>query len=366
MIVAIDGNEANVENRVGSGVYAFELLKQFSLNKKHNFYIYLKNRPLPHLPKETKNFRYKIFGPKKMWTQFALPLNLLFDRKTDVFFSLGHYGPRFSEVPYCITIFDLSYLYYPDLFKKNDLYQLQKWSSYSIKKSTHIFAISGSTKDDIIKYYGVNPSKISVTYLGYHQERFNRQSKKSVNGAKKRYKISGDYIIFVGTLQPRKNIERLIETFSKLVGNYQLVIVGRKGWLYDSIFEKVKELNLEDQVVFTGYVPDSDMPALIGGAKVYVLPSLWEGFGIPIIEAQACGVPVVASNTSSLPEILDESGILVNPENVGSIANGIKKVLTDDKLRQDLIKKGFKNIKRFSWRKCADQTVKILEKVVSA
>ncbi len=146
-------------------------------------------------------------------------------------------------------------------------------------------------------------------------------------------------------------------------GNLNLVIAGKKGWLHEPIFEKVKSLKLEDKVIFTGYVPDSDLPTLISGAMIYVLPSLWEGFGIPVIEAQACGVPTVVSKTSSLPEIVGDSSILVDPESVNSIASGIKKILTDDKTRSDLIKKGFANIKRFSWEKCARETLTVLEKV---
>ncbi|OGE06477.1 hypothetical protein A2W70_01270 [Candidatus Curtissbacteria bacterium RIFCSPLOWO2_02_41_11] len=225
---------------------------------------------------------------------------------------------------------------------------------------------------------------------------------------KKKYQIDGNYIIFVGTLQPRKNLERLIEAFATLMqrvpralsvprvprardtrgthdtfDTLSLVIVGKKGWLYDSIFQKVKDLNVNQRVIFTNYVPDDDLPALISGAKAYILPSLWEGFGIPVVEAQACGVPVVVSNTSSLPEIVrastsevgsdfskvsfannavvSDSAVLINPESVQSIASGIKKAL-DPKIRSDLVKKGFLNIKRFSWQKCAKQTLGVLEK----
>ncbi len=369
MIIGLDGNEANVKKRVGSGIYAFELIKQFSKNKEHNFLIYLKENPLEDLPK-AENFRYTAFGPKKMWTQFALPLKLTFGQKPDVFFSLGHYGPRFSKVKYCITIFDLSYLHFPDLFREDDLYQLQRWSSYSIKNAFHIFTISKSTQDDITQNYGTTPSKISVTHIGYDQDKYKPQSKEKINKIKRKYKVDGDYIIFVGTLQPRKNIERLIEAFNKIIRNskfeirnLKLVIVGKKGWLYEPIFEKVKKLNIEEKVIFTDYVPDVDLPALLAGSKTYVLPSLWEGFGIPVVEAQACGVPVIVSNTSSLPEIVGDSAIMINPNSVYSIAKGIDRVLTDRNLRKKLIKKGFENIKRFSWQKCANQTIKILEKV---
>lgn len=384
MLIGIDGNEANVASRVGSGQYAFALLHEFANGEDNQFVIYLKDKPLAGLPKESINFKYKIFGPKRLWTQFALPLRLTFGPKPNVFFSLTHYGPRFSRVPYVVTIHDLSYLHYPNLFKKDDLLQLRNWTKYSIKNSAHIIAVSDTTKKDIIKNYQVDPSKITVTYEGYNKNLFKPQSQDAIAKVKKKYEIGSDYIIFIGTLQPRKNLERLLEAFKILVHssqsradsnkisvnrepstvNLSLVIVGKKGWLYDSIYAKVKQLKLKDKVIFTGYVPDGDLPPLIAGAKAYVLPSLWEGFGIPVIEAQACGVPVVVSNTSSLPEIVGDSGILVDPQSANSIATGIKKVLQNPKIRSDLIKKGFTNIKRFSWQKCALETLAVLEKTV--
>src|SRR3989344_8152781 len=210
MKIGLDGNEANIENRVGSGKYAHELIKQFSQNKKYEFEVFLKQIPLSDLPKESENFKYKVFGPKFLWTQFALPIHLTFGSRPDIFFSMSHYGPRFSPVPYVVTIFDLSYIHYPGLFNKGDLYQLTNWTKYSIKSAKHIFAISKSTKDDIIKNYGVDPSKITVTYIGYDKNLFKPQPKDRIQKVKRVYKIKEDYLIFVGTLQPRKNVERLI------------------------------------------------------------------------------------------------------------------------------------------------------------
>lgn len=381
MTIGLDGNEANVKNRVGSGVYAHQMLLEFSKDKNHDFVVSLKEKPLAHLPKESENFKYKVFGPKKLWTRFALPVSLTFGQKPDVFASLGHYGPRFSRVPYAVTIFDLSYLHFPHMFRKEDLYQLVNWSKHSIVHANHIFAISKSTKDDIVKNYNISPSKITVTYMGYDNKRFKPQPKSVVEKVKSKFKIKGNYIIFVGTLQPRKNIEKLIEAFASIVystqytvnsrkksvnhepstDNLSLIIVGKKGWLYEPIFQKVKELNLGSKVIFTDYVPDDELPALISGAKAYVLPSLWEGFGMPVVEVQACGTPVIVSNTSSLPEIVGESGILVDPTNIDSITKGITGVISDDKHAQDLVRRGFTNVKRFSWQKCAKETLEVLE-----
>src|SRR3989344_1982515 len=376
MIIGIDGNEANVNNRVGTGVYTLELLKQFSAlsSARHSwerseasdsrifksndsgrarmtmFEVFLKEKPLTDMPVESQDFKYKVFGPKKFWTQFALPIKLTLGQKPDVFFSPAHYGPRFSKLPYVVTIHDLSYLRFPELFRKEDLVQLTSWSKYSILKSSAIIVPSNSTKDDILKNYEVSADKITVIYEGYNKERFKLQSSAKISAVKKKYKITGDYIILVGTLQPRKNIVRLIEAFHLATGqlgnqairnpnrptaqqpnNLSLVIVGKKGWLYDSIIEKSKQLGIEDKVIFTDFVSDRDLPALISGAKAYVNPSLWEGFGIPVIEAQACGVPVAVSNTSSLPEIISSpghpelvSGSVFDPTDVKSMASTIQ------------------------------------------
>lgn len=366
MLIGIDGNEANVKNRVGSGKYAIELIREFSKLKAPQFEIFLKNTPLPDLPAPSKTFKYKIFGPKKFWTQFALPIRLTFGKKPDVFFSMAHYGPRFSKIPYIVTIHDLSYLHFPELFRKEDLLQLTNWSKYSIEKSAHIIVPSKSTKDDIVKNYGVRPDKITVTYEGYNSDLFKPASKQNVQKAKQKYKIAGEYLIFIGTLQPRKNIVRLIEAFSKMADKkISLVVVGKKGWIYDEILLKSKELNIEKRVIFTDFVPDEDLSGLISGAKVYVNPSLWEGFGIPVIEAQACGTPVAVSNTSSLPEIVGDSAVLFDPENTNSIASRIEKVIVSEKLSKDLVQKGFKNIERFSWDKCARETLAVLQKFAS-
>lgn len=368
MTFGVDGNEANVEKRVGSGQFAFELLKQFSLDKNHKFLVYLKEKPRIDLPKESENYKYVVFGPKKFWTQFALPAKLFFSKKPDVFFSPSHYGPRFSPSPNVITIFDLSYIHFPSLFKKDDLYQLTSWTKRSAKKAKAIVTISNYSKEDIVKHYKIDPKDIHVAYPGYDQNLFKPQSKQKIDAVKKKYKIKGDYIFFLGTIQPRKNLIRLLDAFESVnrelrTGNLQLVISGKKGWLYDEFFEKIKEL--KSKVVIIDFAEEKDLPGLFSGAQAFVLPSLHEGFGIPVIEAQACGCPVVVSNVSSLPEIVGESGVLVDPESDDSIADGVKKVLTDEKTRTDLAERGFKNVKRFSWEKCAQEVLSTLSKVAS-
>jgi len=365
MIIGIDGNEANVEKRVGSNQYAFELLHALrDLESGDTFIIYLREQPLPDLPKPDGHWRYKVFGPKTFWTQWRLPLELyLGQSKSQVFFTPGHYAPRWSPIPTVISIMDLGYLKFPQQFTKKDLYQLTAWTKRSIKSASHIFAISQSTKNDIIKAYGIAEDKITVTYPGYDNNKFKIENVKfKIEEAKKKYGIKGEYILFLSTLKPSKNIEGLLEAFSQLtrMNPVKLVIAGKKGWLYETIFEKVKQLNLEEKTVFTDFVAEEDMPGLMRSAKVFVLPSFWEGFGIPVVEAMACGVPIVVSDRGSLPEIVNKAGIIVNPDSPESIAKGIESAIKNS---AELKKAGLENVKRFSWKECAEITLEKLKEV---
>lgn len=190
-----------------------------------------------------------------------------------------------------------------------------------------------------------------------------------IDGVKRKYGIRGEYILFLGTLKPSKNIEGVLEAFSKLlvnkvrgVDNLNLVIAGKKGWLFDSVFRRVKELGLENFVIFTDFVPEEDKPALLAGARALVSPSFWEGFGMHVLEAMAVGTPVVVSNVGSLPEIVGKVGILVDPGDIDSIYEGIKKVVGLPQIEYNKLVQGvLKKAQRFSWEKTAEQTLKILE-----
>lgn len=361
MLIGIDGNEANVAKRVGSNQYAFELLQALSkIETLHQFLVFLREKPLPDMPSRKKNWSYKVFGPKRFWTRWRLPLELYFGRpRPEIFFSPGHYGPLFLPMPLVCSIMDLGFLKFPDQFTRKDFLQLSSWTKKSIQKASHLFAISQATKDDIIKEFQVPEEKITVTYPGYDWKRFNLQiNQEKIDAVRKKYKIENGYILFLSTLKPSKNIERLISAFKKAnLGNLKLVIAGKKGWLYDTIFSKVKELAVVDKVVFTDFVPDEDVSALMAGAQVFVLPSFWEGFGIPVLEAMACGVPVVVSQLGSLPEVVGKSGITVNPYSEESIASGIKRALEN---KNKMSKLGLEQVKKFSWETCAKKTLETL------
>nr|MBI5455859.1 glycosyltransferase family 4 protein [Candidatus Levybacteria bacterium] len=365
MIIGIDGNEANVEKKVGIGEYAFELLLQFHKSQISNlkFQIYLKEPPRMDMPPPTQNWRYKVIGPKKMWTQFALPIRLFLGKKPDVFFTPSHYAPRFSPVPTVISIMDLSFIRYPELFTKKDLYQLRDWTKYSVKNAKKIFTISQFSKNDIIKEYRVEPKNVIVTYPGIKQNLELKIKDLNMNDLKKKFGIDKEYILFVGTLQPRKNIEKLIEAFSKTDKDTLLVVVGKKGWLYEDILKAPQKFGIPEKVKFLDFVSDEDLPSLYKNALCFVLPSLYEGFGLPVLEAMKNGCPVLISNVSSLPEAGGDAALYFDPENINEISRAIKKVISDEKLRKEMIEKGYNQIKKFSWEKTARKTLEVLQEL---
>lgn len=381
MLIGIDGNEANevrsdIGERVGVNQYAYEILwGLYRLNKKrktkHNFIIYLKSSPKDDLPKENYFWEYQVIPGGGMWIIKKLILVFLKRSRPDVFFTPSHYLPPVTPVPSVCTIHDLGYLKFSGQFKKYDFWQLKYWTAISITISKYIIAVSKSTKKDIVRHYHFASKKIAVIHHGYDKSRFNTKiSSKDVRRVIKKYGISKKYVLFLSTLKPNKNVEGLIEGFRKLTIDHQqlntkLVIAGKKGWMYKSIFQRVKELNLGKNVIFTDFVSEKDKPALLFGAKVFILPSFWEGFGMDVLNAMACGTPVVVSKVASLPEVAGKAGVYVDPYSPQSIADGIKKVLkmTSSEYNK-LVKSGLKQASKFSWQKASKQTLKVLERAI--
>lgn len=370
MKIGIDANEANVMHRVGISEYAYQILiNLYKFREKglitHTFIIYLKSQPNDALPKSTTWWQYKVVKPEKLWTQIGMPINLfLTPKKPDVFLSLTHYSPRVSPVPTVVSVMDLSYLHFPETFRKSDLYQLTNWTKYSVKKAKKVITISQSSKDDIIKYYKVQDYKVDVVHLGLKPLSMESPSKDLSE-----FGVTKKFVLYVGTLQPRKNIVRLIEAFSLLPEeirqNYQLIIIGKKGWLYEEILQAPEKFKVADRVLFLDYVKDEDLPGFYKKAEAFVLPSLYEGFGLPVLEAMRYGCPVITSNVSSLPEAGGDAAIYFDPTNTKDIQAKMQSVLTNPILREEMIKKGNVHYKKFTWDKAAKGVLKSIEEVVN-
>lgn len=374
MKIGINGYEAVVPrfgfdkgtglpNRVGSAEVCFQLLLQlFRIDKKNDYTIYLPVSPTSDLPKESENWRYKVIPARRFWTLFKLPKTVRRDT-LDVFFSPTHYAPPFIKCPEVISILDVSYKHFPEMFKKKDLYKLSWWGKYSVKKAKKIITISVNSKDDIIKEYDVQPQRVEVIHLGIKDI---IDSKMKTDKVFDKYRIPSSYVLFVGTLQPRKNVKRLIQSISLLKNKkVHLVIIGKKGWMYEEILSTPEKFDLSDRVTFLYEVTNEELSVFYKNAECFVLPSLYEGFGLPVLEAMQYGCPVITSSTSSLPEAGGDAALYVNPEDVVDIAAKIDEVLESKILRDRMVKLGHEQVKKFSWEKAAGEVLRVLEETGS-
>lgn len=371
MRIWIDGYEANVPQRLGSSQIAFGLLKSLEkIDHKNDYTIFLPHQPMEDLPRERPGWRYREVRVNSFKTWLALPFALYTSKnKPDVFFSPTHYAPGFSPVKRVSMIFDLAFLRFPQMFKPRDLWQMKLWTKLSVKSVSRIITISEASKRDITEFYGLDKKKITVAYPGFDEEVFKPvKDPGKIRKVKDKYGVKGEYALYVGTLQPRKNLIRLIEAFQK-IDNLKLVIVGktkglgRQAWMFEEILKRPKELGIEERVIFTGFAPTEDLPALMSGAKVFVWPSLWEGFGMPPLEAMACGTPAIVSNVSSLPEVVGDVGIVVDPKSVEQIEGAIRAISFDGKLRAKKSKMSLAQAKKFSWGNMGRTVLKVLEEV---
>lgn len=375
MLIGIDGNEANIKNRVGVNQYAFELLwGLYNIQKKvkpqHDFVVYLKQEPMSDLPSARAGWKYEILPGGGMWIIKKLTPHLYRTQtKPDVLFAPSHYVPPISPMPRICAVMDLGYLSAANQFRAYDYWQLRLWTAWSILVSRRVIAISEATKLDIAKRYPFSRGKIQVTPLaGDSKVKNAKVISKDIDRVKKKYGIRGDYILFLGTLKPSKNIDGLLSAWARIEKKHKntiLVIAGKKGWLFESIFEHVKTLDLEKRVIFTDFVDEQDKPALTKGAKLFALPSFWEGFGIDVVNAFVLGVPAVVSSRGSLPEVAGKAGIYVDPNVPQKIADAIDSVLKMDKKEYNkLVGNSIKQARQFDWNETAKQTLKTITRCI--
>ena len=363
MKIGIDGYEANTEKRVGIGQYAFQLLQAlYSLDTDNEYTIFTPNVPLSDLPQERKGWKYIAGKPGPFWTIWQLP-GLIKNEKMQLFFSPTHYIPWFTALPRLAAFMDLSYLRYPEMFRPKDLLQLKYMGLFAMKRARKIFTISEFSKKEIVRYYKYPEADIVVTYPGISsnlKSPFGSAQGRQISNPNTKMKelVKNKFILFVGTIQPRKNIIRLIAAFEMLNKEIQLILVGKKGWLYGPILDRIKSSPKKNMIKFMDYVSAAELTRLYEQTTCLVLPSLYEGFGLPVLEAMNYGCPVVVSNSSSLPEVAGDAGIYVDPLNSDDIARGMTEALQlNPNERRNLVNKGKAQAKKFSWEKCAQKTI---------
>lgn len=297
---------------------------------------------------------------KVLWTFLPVPYGIFFHKRAEVTQFFNYHVPPFVPGKSFVVVYDMVYKSFPETVRWKTKIMLDMNLKASCRRADRIITISEFSKREIMEYFKVPPNKITVAYCGVDRFIFNENiSEETICKVLDKLVLPRKYLLYLGTLEPRKNIERLIEAYSAVKREKPeetpvLVIAGRKGWMYDTIFEKVQKSSLQDSIIFTGYVEDKDVPVLMKGALIFLFPSLYEGFGLPVLEAMACGTPVLTSTVSSLPEVAGDSCLLVDPYSLNEITGAIKRLIEDDDLRYELSQKGLARCSKFSWEATAE------------
>jgi len=358
MRIGIDASRATVPRRTGTESYARRLIQALLAGGSgHDLILYFRDSPAPGLF-AARGGAQRVIPFPRLWTHVRLSWELLAHPRPEVLFIPAHVLPLIHPLPSVVTVHDLGYRHFPDAHPFMQRLYLDWSTRFSARAATHIIADSQATQSDLIRFYNLRAEKITVIYPGRDE------ALKPVDPApvRAKYNLPEDYLLHVGTLQPRKNLIRLIEAFIFQPSAFSLVLAGRPGWLSAPILARAHEY--APTVRLLDYVPDEDLAGLYSGARAFVFPSLYEGFGFPVLEAMACGTPVICSNTSSLPELVGDAALLVDPTDTMALAAAIIRVLSEPDLRAALVKKGFEQVKKFSWDKAARETLAVLEKVI--
>lgn len=365
-----------LKNKTGVGWYTQKILEQFN-NDIFEFEGYgfnFLNRTdiredmfsLKFKKKINRLIPYSIY--RRIWYYLPVSYNTLFDSNAYIYHFFNYIVPPKINGKVITTVYDMVYKLYPETMTKRNHKRLDKELKRSVDRADKVITISENSKREIIEFLHVKDSKIEIVYPGIDRETYTRNhTQEAMRRIREKYQLPSTFILYLGTLEPRKNIGKIIDAYAQLKTQMDkhiyLVIAGKKGWMYDEIFHKVENYGLKDDVIFTGYVEEKDKPLIYKMSKLFVFPSLYEGFGMPVLEAMAAGVPVITSNTSSLPEVAGDAGILVDPEDVVGLSDAMKKTLEDDTLRSQMIEKGFKQSLKFSWEKSAKKLIEIYKEV---
>ncbi len=303
-----------------------------------------------------------------LWQRLRLPIPVeALVGRVGIFHSPDFVLPPVLAARTVLTVHDLSFMRRPECSSVPLLGYLMRAVPRSVKRADVILADSESTRQDVIDLLNVPRNRVFVVYAGVEARFVPQKNDLNLEAVLRRYGIRRPYILGLGTLQPRKNYVRLIRAYDLLRKEHhvphQLVIVGARGWLYEEITETIETLRLRDEVLLTGFVADGDLPALYSGAHVFAFASLYEGFGIPVLESMGCGTPVVTSSVSSLPEVAGEAALLIDPEDVDALAHALWRLIDDEALRQALCLRGLGQVKRFTWQRAAESLLGIYARI---
>ena len=374
MIIGIDASRALRAQQTGTERYAREIIQHLLAlpgAHQHTWRLYVDHQPTGDeatsitLPTHAE---WCVLPARRIWTHRALAREVL-RRPPDVLFVPSHVLPFVLPIrrlpPAVVTIHDLGYHYFPAAHGWRQRLYLDWGTRWSVAAANRIIAISQATATDLQQVIGTPAAKIRVVHEAVTAMPQSISLPEQIAAIRTRYAVNRPYALYVGTLQPRKNLSRLITAYEQLckrgAATFDLVLAGNPGWLSDEIVAQAKQSQHAAHIHLTGYVTDSDLPALLAGASFFTFPSLYEGFGLPILEAQKVGVPVMTAKGSSLPEVAGDAALYVDPTDVEAIAQAMLRLSQDETLRQELIAAGQRNVQRFSWDKAAAETFAVLE-----
>ncbi len=373
-VIGIDASRALSRAPTGTEAYSYHLIRALVplLRERHTVRLYLRESLAQHTQPSDAALPWsgaedRVIPFPRLWTHVRLSWEMLC-APPDLLFVPAHVLPLIRPRRTLVTVHDMGYRAFPEAHPARQRRYLELSTRWNVQTATHILADSTATRQTIVEAYGTPTEKITVLYPGYEPDLAPVRDPVALEQVRRRYGIPGEYILFLGRIQPRKNLARLIEAFSAIALDYSqltLILAGPTGWLAEPIVASARALNLSDRVRFPGYIAPEDKAALISGAQLFAYPSLYEGFGFPILEAQACGTPLLTGTTSSLPEVAGEGGLLVDPEDTGAIARGLRTLLEDTALRQRLVDRGFANLTRFSWDRAAQRVSALMEELLA-
>ena len=370
LTIGIDASRTITGQRTGTEAYATFLLQALiplAVSQNHQIRLYFNQPPPADLFPQSSQVEHVVIPLPRLWTHLRLAAEL-HRRPPDVFFTPTHVIPFSYFGPSVATVHDLGYHHFPEAHPWRQLAYLRWSTRHNGRRARRVVADSQATKQDLIQLDGIPPNKIDVIYPGVDPALQPVTDEGVLTAVLHKHHITRPYLLFLSTLQPRKNLVRLIQAYAASNLPHQLVLAGKPGWLSEPILAVIGNQSavIRERIVMTGFVDEADKAALLSGATAVLYPSLYEGFGFPVLEAQACGTAVLTATTSSLPEVAGDAALLVDPLNTAAINQGMQRLVQDEAYRQELVLRGFENVKRFSWEETAVQLLQTLEKAYLA
>lgn len=371
MVIGVDASRAVTQQRTGTEAYATFLIRSLiphALQKGHSLRLYFNQPPPPNLlPNHLliDQVEQIVIPFPRLWTHGRLGHHL-YKNPPDLFFTPAHVIPLLYTGTSVATIHDLGYHHFPEAHPRLQRLYL-KWSTrHNCRISSKIVADSIATKNDIVEFYNISPENIEVIYPGIDPELKPIEDRETITAVLQKFNITLPFFLYVGTLQPRKNLIRLVDAFVQSGVEAQLVLAGRQGWLAEPLLQHIATLPEKDKkhILLTGYITELEKRALLTKATALLFPSLYEGFGFPVLEAQVCKTAVLTSTSSSLPEVAGKGALLVDPLDSDAIADGIRQLFDDSELRQRLIEKGTLNSKQFRWETAVYELLSLFEQII--